>query len=450
MGLMQRMMRALGRSFDVAEPEPGDVGGRPAYTTRITPRDDGGLLGAAEVDMGRRAAGTRCGSPCSPPATTSPSSSSGCPTSPTSASIRRRLRRRRTGARVTSASRRPPASRTTAPSSPACARSRARAGFDVALPRTLAGLPRHAVRLVLRGRRQSRARDVRLRARNRDRHAVAGRGPGRRPGGRSRVRAREHRRRDRRRAPQPAGHRAARPPRQHLDPSSPASCRPWSSSAPRASCADALPARRRHRRRAGLPPDFSRPPMSDLTVSSTGPRCALPDAGRPAPRWAHTVAHLIPYHAALRPLAHRHRVRTLPRHAGPRSSDPRHRLGERLPRLPKPHDRRARIARLRPCETVGGARAGLDPAAPRPAHPAAARRHWHRPREPCSSPASRSCSSSRATTCRRSRAPTPAALSPWSATCRCCSGAHLLAALTIAYHRRRRGAPPGRRETATR
>ena len=48
-GLVQRMMRAPGRSFDVAEPEPGDVGGRPAYTTRITPRDDGGLLGAAEV-----------------------------------------------------------------------------------------------------------------------------------------------------------------------------------------------------------------------------------------------------------------------------------------------------------------------------------------------------------------------------------------------------------------
>ena len=34
--------------------------------------------------------------------------------------------------------------------------------------------------------------------------------------------------------------------------------------------------------------------MSDLTVSSTRAPARPPHAGRPAPRWAHTVAHLIP------------------------------------------------------------------------------------------------------------------------------------------------------------
>jgi hypothetical protein len=47
--LLERAMGAVAGGFDVSAAEPGHVGGRPAYTVRVTPRDDGGLLGRAEL-----------------------------------------------------------------------------------------------------------------------------------------------------------------------------------------------------------------------------------------------------------------------------------------------------------------------------------------------------------------------------------------------------------------
>ena len=46
---LQRMLARLTRGFDLSEAEPGTVAGKAAYTVRIAPRHDGGLLGAAEV-----------------------------------------------------------------------------------------------------------------------------------------------------------------------------------------------------------------------------------------------------------------------------------------------------------------------------------------------------------------------------------------------------------------
>jgi outer membrane lipoprotein-sorting protein len=39
----------LGRMWDVSGAEPGTTAGRPSYTVRIAPKDDGGLLGAAQL-----------------------------------------------------------------------------------------------------------------------------------------------------------------------------------------------------------------------------------------------------------------------------------------------------------------------------------------------------------------------------------------------------------------
>jgi outer membrane lipoprotein-sorting protein len=48
-GELQRMLRELTRAFTLSEARPGTVADRAAYTVRISPRHDGGLLGAAEV-----------------------------------------------------------------------------------------------------------------------------------------------------------------------------------------------------------------------------------------------------------------------------------------------------------------------------------------------------------------------------------------------------------------
>jgi hypothetical protein len=145
---MQRMMSALARSFDVAAPEPGHVGGRPAYTTRITPRDDGGLLGAAELSWDAErpvplrlavyAQGdtdpvldvrlSRVSYERVAPADVRPGAHTGA---------------RRVGVAPASAGRPGPSSVASG-----LRAVRARAGFDVAAPATLAGLPRRAVRLV--------------------------------------------------------------------------------------------------------------------------------------------------------------------------------------------------------------------------------------------------------------------------------------------------------------
>jgi outer membrane lipoprotein-sorting protein len=46
---LQRMLAQLTRGFTLSEAQPGTVAGKAAYTVRIAPRHDGGLLGAAEV-----------------------------------------------------------------------------------------------------------------------------------------------------------------------------------------------------------------------------------------------------------------------------------------------------------------------------------------------------------------------------------------------------------------
>jgi outer membrane lipoprotein-sorting protein len=49
LGGVQRGLDRLARSWTLSGAEPGTSGGRPSYTVRIAPKDDGGLLGAAEL-----------------------------------------------------------------------------------------------------------------------------------------------------------------------------------------------------------------------------------------------------------------------------------------------------------------------------------------------------------------------------------------------------------------
>jgi outer membrane lipoprotein-sorting protein len=46
--IQKRLEHVMG-SLDVTGPQPGDIAGRPAYTVRIAPQHDGGLLGAAAI-----------------------------------------------------------------------------------------------------------------------------------------------------------------------------------------------------------------------------------------------------------------------------------------------------------------------------------------------------------------------------------------------------------------
>ena len=46
---IQKGLAKLGGMWDLSQPRPGNNAGRPSYTVRIAPKDDGGLLGAAEV-----------------------------------------------------------------------------------------------------------------------------------------------------------------------------------------------------------------------------------------------------------------------------------------------------------------------------------------------------------------------------------------------------------------
>jgi outer membrane lipoprotein-sorting protein len=49
LGDVRRGLDRLGSSWTLSGAEPGTAGGRPSYTVRIAPKDDGGLLGAAEL-----------------------------------------------------------------------------------------------------------------------------------------------------------------------------------------------------------------------------------------------------------------------------------------------------------------------------------------------------------------------------------------------------------------
>jgi outer membrane lipoprotein-sorting protein len=46
---VRRALDRVARTWTVSGAEPGTTGGRPSYTVRIAPKDDGGLLGAAEL-----------------------------------------------------------------------------------------------------------------------------------------------------------------------------------------------------------------------------------------------------------------------------------------------------------------------------------------------------------------------------------------------------------------
>jgi outer membrane lipoprotein-sorting protein len=49
LGAVRRGLDRLATSWTLSGAEPGTSGGRPSYTVRIAPKDDGGLLGAAEL-----------------------------------------------------------------------------------------------------------------------------------------------------------------------------------------------------------------------------------------------------------------------------------------------------------------------------------------------------------------------------------------------------------------
>ncbi|MDX6727212.1 MAG: hypothetical protein QOK49_2017 [Baekduia sp.] len=49
MAKIQQFLDQLAQSADVSGATPGDIAGRPVYTTRISPKHDGGLVGAAEL-----------------------------------------------------------------------------------------------------------------------------------------------------------------------------------------------------------------------------------------------------------------------------------------------------------------------------------------------------------------------------------------------------------------
>jgi outer membrane lipoprotein-sorting protein len=49
LGDVDRALERLAGSWTLSRAEPGTTGGRPSYTVRIAPKDDGGLLGAAEL-----------------------------------------------------------------------------------------------------------------------------------------------------------------------------------------------------------------------------------------------------------------------------------------------------------------------------------------------------------------------------------------------------------------
>jgi outer membrane lipoprotein-sorting protein len=49
LGEISQLLGRIGASANLAGPKPSNVAGQPAYTVRISPKHDGGLLGAAEV-----------------------------------------------------------------------------------------------------------------------------------------------------------------------------------------------------------------------------------------------------------------------------------------------------------------------------------------------------------------------------------------------------------------
>ena len=136
---------------------------RPArlHASAISPRHDGGLLGGAELGVGRRSTASRCAPRSTPAATATRCSSSRRPTSPTARSPPAtspcpspRARRSSTSARRRPRQHGPagPAAghRASTPCRPRCRSSSSR-------PTTLVGLPRQEVRLVDPAARRARS-----------------------------------------------------------------------------------------------------------------------------------------------------------------------------------------------------------------------------------------------------------------------------------------------------
>ena len=141
--------------MDAVRREPTSTAGRPSYTVRIAPKDDGGLLGAAELAWdavrgvplraaiyAQGAARTRCSRSRRPTSTTAPIAAGKIDATPPA------------GAKVTEID--PPAG-VDAQGKPTHVEGveevAKRLDFQLAAPAELAGLPRRSVRLVRFGER---------------------------------------------------------------------------------------------------------------------------------------------------------------------------------------------------------------------------------------------------------------------------------------------------------
>jgi len=148
--VLQRMLGTLTETFAVSDPEPGSVAGRPAYTVRITPRDDGGLLGAGELSWDAAA-----------PVPLRFAVHARAQEEPVLELALTRVAYEDVALADVAPARHPGAERLELPAADApadgggaksgLAAVRAAVPFDIAAPRTLAGLPRRAVRLVKTG-----------------------------------------------------------------------------------------------------------------------------------------------------------------------------------------------------------------------------------------------------------------------------------------------------------
>jgi hypothetical protein len=152
---IQRVLDRLAETWTVSGAEPGTAAGRPAYTVKISPQGDGGLLGAVQVawDAVRGAplraavyargeadpvlelAATEVSYDAVPDSAIDVAPPAGAKVDDLTSG----------GDRARGHARRRPAADAATRSVPAVRRA---LGFDLAAPETLAGLPRRAVRLV--------------------------------------------------------------------------------------------------------------------------------------------------------------------------------------------------------------------------------------------------------------------------------------------------------------
>ena len=149
---IQDALTHLAGTATLSGAQPSDVAGRPAYTVRISPRHDGGLLGGAEV-----AWDAEHGVPLRAAVYASGSRRPGARARGDRHLVRQGGRRRPRDPRAGGRARRRPqpaaaagsgAGRTGTPTSPAWPPSRPRSASRSSAPDTLVGLPRKDVKLV--------------------------------------------------------------------------------------------------------------------------------------------------------------------------------------------------------------------------------------------------------------------------------------------------------------